>query len=374
MSDSMFHPDQPGVGRLIVVVGGQFGSEGKGHLCAQLGARLAPDSLVIRTGGPNAGHTVWQGDTEHKLRMLPTPVAVRDDIHIALAPKAVVDPNVLRNEMHQFPYQVAIVDSRATILTEDHIAEEGESAKMAGIGSTRKGIGAARAARVRRQAQTAEELWGVDGSEVDARIITADVQSLAYNTLARGADVLVEAAQGYGLGLHTRFYPYTTSGDCTALDALADCMISPWILGIQPQVWVAVRPYPIRVAGTSGPLADETSWAELGLPEERTTVTNNVRRVGHWDPRLVREAVAMNGGGRGPFGRVKLGMMMADQVIPELRDVAEIGTVTKMLADSDSSLSHLVAEVAEDAEAGIGALGTGPRTMVFAEDAGMSAL
>lgn len=374
MSNPMFHPDQPNIGRLIVVVGGQFGSEGKGHLTAQLSARMAPDSLVIRTGGPNAGHTVWQGETEHKLRMLPTPVAVRDDIYVALAPKSVVDPEILRVEIARFPNRTALVDFRATILQNIHKEKEEIDEVMHEIGSTRKGIGQARMSRIARTAQTAGDLWGADQMSADPGIMTTDVQNLAYATLAGGRDVLIEAAQGYGLGLHTPYYPYTTSADCTALDALADCMIAPWAFGIAPQIWVAIRPYPIRVAGTSGPLFEETSWAELDLPEERTTVTNKVRRVGHWDPDLVRAAVFANGGGKPPHGRVKIGLMMADQVVPELSGVTDIAMVTKLINSQQSQLATLIDEVVEDSGAGIGALGTGPRTMVFAEDAGVSRL
>jgi adenylosuccinate synthase len=357
-------------GRLIVVVGGQFGSEGKGHLTAQLAARSAPRSLVVRVGGPNAGHTVWQGETEYKLRTLPTPVAVRDDINIALGAKSVVNPMVLRDELALFPNRTVFVDPMATILEPDHIQHEVDANLTARLGSTAKGIGAARADRIERVARTARDLWADQGTELDTQIITANIRDLAYATLMSGSDVIVEAAQGYGLGLHTDFYPFCTSADCTALDALAEAQISPWAVGVTPQVWMAVRPFPIRVAGNSGPLRDETSWDELGLAEERTTVTNKVRRVGLWDGALVRRAAIANGV---YGGTVRIGLMMADQVIPELVGVEDVKQFLKV-THVNPDLDRLVDRISNEVGAPIGAVGTGPRTMVFASDEGLVGL
>lgn len=366
-------------GRLIVVVGGQFGSEGKGHLCAQLSRQMVPESLVIRTGGPNAGHTVVAEGVEHKLRHLPTPIAMREDIGIALAAKSVVNPAVLRDEMKTFPDRDVFIDPAATILEPHHILHEGESSRMADIGSTRKGIGVARADRVERIARTARDLWGIDGTEIDHRIHLAAVGDLALNTLAMGRDVLIEAAQGYGLGLHTEYYPYCTSDDCTAIDALAAARISPWSLGIQPEVWMAIRPYPIRVAGTSGPLRGETTWQRLGLPEERTTVTNKVRRVGSWDTDLAQRAAWANGS---HGGAVRIGLMMADQVVPEIAGMTSAGELTNLMYDvanpnyayAGQKIGALLDRVTSDTGCPIGALGTGPDTMIFAAEAGMEGL
>lgn len=358
-------------GRLFVVVGGQFGSEGKGHLAAQLGARLAPNSLVIRTGGPNAGHTVIDptDGREHKLRHLPTPVAMRPDIRVAIAAKSVVNPDVLTEELGWFPGREVIVDPSATILEPYHIGIEDIDSQMNAIGSTRKGIGAARADRVRRQARTVRQWFreGLQTVAMDEQVNMTGVASLAAHTIELGGDVLVEAAQGYGLGLHTDYYPYTTSDDCTAIDALAAAQISPWALRVVPRVWMAVRPFPIRVAGTSGPLSGETSWFELGLPEERTTVTNKVRRVGRWDAHLARRAALANGVNS---GTLRLGLMMADQVAPEIGGVDDPAKMVDAL-QSGGPIGEWVERIATDTGAPVGAIGTGPATMTFAEDAGL---
>jgi adenylosuccinate synthase len=77
--------------------------------------------------------------------------------------------------------------------------------------------------------------------------------------------------------------------------------------------WVVCRVFPIRVAGNSGPMKNERTWEELGLPLERTTVTQKVRRVGDWDLDLVKRAVQANGG-----HQAKVVITMLDQIIPEL--------------------------------------------------------
>jgi adenylosuccinate synthase len=82
-------------------------------------------------------------------------------------------------------------------------------------------------------------------------------------------------------------------------------------------VWVVLRRFPIRVAGPSGELRGETSWEELGLPAEKTTVTKKVRRVGEWDPKLARDAVRANGGP----AIVRIAYTMVDQCRPEVANV-----------------------------------------------------
>jgi adenylosuccinate synthase len=350
-------------GRLHIVVGGQFGSEAKGHVAAQLGDRLAPGSLVVRTGGPNAGHTVIDElGVEWKLRHVPTPAARRDDLVYALAARSVVNADVLGSEMNDL-YAAGReftmwVDPAATMLTQDHIDEEEETGQMHAIGSTRKGIGAARKARISRVGPIAADT--LDPS------VLADVAGLMRETLLQGRDVLIEAAQGYGLGLHTPYYPYCTSADCTAIDALADCRFSPWQFGVRPEVWMVLRPYPIRVAGTSGPLAGETTWDDLGLPEEHTTVTKKVRRVGQWDPELAYEAAVANG------GDPNIALTMIDQVIPELAgqdSATEMETILRSDLEIARDLNALLAIVRNDTGGcSIQALGTGPATMVFAKD------
>lgn len=337
---------------LIVVVGGQFGSEGKGAVVGHLARRLEPTDINVRVAGPNAGHTVYgpKGD-QWKLRQIPAG-AVTSDCQLYIAPGSEVDPEVLYGEITAlgragYPIQGRLrVDPSATVIEDDHKrAEQGDRLDLVGtIGSTGKGIGAARADRALRIARTFRDL------EEDP---TAE-QVVARADLVNTRTVLIEGTQGYGLGVHTGFYPYTTSTDCRAVDFCAMAGVSPW-QAKNIEVWVVVRPYPIRVAGNSGPLHSETTWAELGLPEERTTVTDKIRRVGRWDPDLVADAVRANGGAP----TVRLALTMLDQVFPELAGVA-----TREQIWGHPTAMEFLSKIEAQTGAPVAAVGTSPTTLV----------
>lgn len=338
-------------GKIQIVVGGQFGSEGKGHAAAEL-ARREGEMLAIRTGGPNAGHTVWHDGNEYKLRTVPVAGVVNPLARVAVAPRSLIQLDLATQEVKETGCGALFVDPNATILEPAHIAiEEGDSALE--WGSTRKGIGAARMDRVHRTARIFR-----DTVQVIPELAEVNVTQMAREHLAEGLTVQIEAAQGYGLGLHTDFYPKTTSTDCRAIDALADVGLSPWEFPDSAlEIWVVVRPYPIRVAGDSGPLFAETSWENLGLPPERTTVTNKVRRVGQWDEHLVRDAVTANG-----TRDVKLWMNMADHVFPFL------GGRTQLKGIDRGPLAQVhawVERIEQETGAYVYALGTGPSTAIF---------
>jgi adenylosuccinate synthase len=123
-----------------------------------------------------------------------------------------------------------------------------------------------------------------------------DVSDALNRALDRGEDVIVEGTQGFGLSLHhSKSYPYVTSRDTTAAAFLSDAGLSPLLV---TDIIMVIRTYPIRVAGSSGPLSNEISWEEIGhraryagVPAEFTTVTGNLRRVSEFDWELVERAV-----------------------------------------------------------------------------------
>lgn len=349
--------------QLQIVVGGQYGSEGKGHVAGQLAARL-DSPLVIRTGGPNAGHTIVGPDGQvHKLRQLPTAAVSNPNAQLGISAGSLIDPAVLEQELielglDQTPERL-IIDPAATIIERAHKDAERADQSLANW-STQKGIGAARADRIWRQAQT---VGGYYRDHYEGWFLQTSVASVARGKLATGQSVLIEAAQGYGLGLHTSFYPKTTSADCTAIDALADVGLYPhWVLaGSELLIWVVVRPYPIRVAGDSGPLAGETTWGELGLEPERTTVTNKIRRVGRWDPSLVAGAIWANGG---PASNVVVALTMVDQVVPAVRGMTTVEDLSSLPENDHLLLSSWMHRL-EALGSRVQAIGTGPATMVF---------
>lgn len=334
---------------LIVVVGAQFGSEGKGAICGHLGKSMAQNDVAIRVAGPNAGHTVIDElGKAWKLRAVPVAaVTSRCQLHIAAGSE--VDLKVLMDEVdaldragHDVSQRLTVHPS-ATILTERHRSHEAARGLVARIGSTGKGIGAARSDRILRTAETFGELK-------DCPISMSEPGPFDLDDCG---DVIIEGTQGYGLGLHTQYYPQVTSSDCRAIDFLAMAGISPWVRPYDLEVILVARLYPIRVAGNSGPLKGETSWQELGLPEERTTVTNKVRRVGEWDYDLVAEAIKANGGGN-YTQRVSLALTMVDHKFPEVANKTEL---------TDQAYTW-VNQIGDALETQVSLVGTGPDTVV----------
>ena len=309
---------------LQVVVGGQYGSEAKGHVTHRLVKRAHEygngNVINTRVAGPNAGHTVYdKSGNKFALRQVPVG-AVEPDTMLVISPGSEVDLTVLEHEidlLESYGHKVAnrlYVDQNATLLTSAHQATEQEAGLTARLGSTSKGIGAARMDRLNRSAQTIGQILGT--GMVGGGITVLDTTQI-YRTLSENDTIVIEGTQGYGLGLHTNNYPYVTSSDCRAIDFLAMAGISPWALSPgEFRVWVVARAFPIRVAGNSGPMLDETSWEALGLPKEYTTVTHKERRVGMWDTDLVRAACVANGshGWLSYHNPVRLALTMLDQI------------------------------------------------------------
>lgn len=315
------------MGKIRVVVGGQYGSESKGRTAGYLlRSDVSPaPQLAVRIGGPQAGHIVVgrdpnapssvMPDRHHwKLRAVPVGAVCREDARLAIGSGSEVDPERLFLELADLDragYAASdriVLDPMATVMEPEHRDREVNSDLTARQGSTSTGVGEARCDRVMRRATTVG-----DHDELPTVLPVHPVRDLAGEHLYAGGDVLIEAAQGCHLDLYRGQYPYTTSGRTTAIDALAAAEIVPWAHPMHElQVWLAVRVNPIRVGGNSGPLKDETTWEELGVRPEITTVTKRIRRVGKWDPELVRQSVEWCGA---PLVRISLSHL--DYLFPE---------------------------------------------------------
>lgn len=344
----------------VVIVGGQFGSESKGRVAADL-HRARHISAGVRVGGPNAGHTVVGKDgTAYALRQLPVAAVADKDALLVIAAGSEIELAVLGEEIRLLEndgYSVTdrlIIDPQATILDGSHKLREADLT----FGTTGKGIGAARSDRLLRKAALAEDFPVYrlpDGNNVGE--LLCDTAPLLNVLVSSGYDVLIEGTQGYGLGLHAGYYPHCTSGDCRAIDFLAQVGATPKQAG-EAEVWVVVRTHPIRIAGNSGPLVDETTWETVGVPPEFTTVTKKMRRVGEWDAGLVAKAVRANGG-----LDAKVALAFADYWWPELKGVGGEG-----LRAHESVVLGVAAKLLK-LETEIGApirqLGTGPDSCIW---------
>jgi adenylosuccinate synthase len=287
--------------------------------------------------------------TEWKLRHVPVGF-INPRAKLALAAGSEVNAEVLFKEISELEgagYDITSrlhVDPQATLLDDDHIAMEGASTLNARLGSTAKGVGAARSDRIWRTANLAGSIMN-----------PVPVAELIEDYYTTDHDIIVEGTQGWGLGLHAGQYPYCTSGDARAIDMMAQAGAVPWRWSPDRlEVWVVFRTRPIRVAVNSGPLYGETTWQELGLPEEFTTVTKRVRRVGEWDPELAMEALAANGS---PSKAMRVAITMLDHLFPSVAGATQL-----------SQLDHAARVWLETREKEMGLpvdmVGTGPYTQV----------
>lgn len=283
-----------------VVVGAQFGSEGKGQICAH----LAPEyDALVRVGGSNAGHSVYAEPEKHKFRLLPSGSVRAPNAKLIIGPGAIVDVDVLLAEIRKYNIGTnrLTIDGNATIVTAADKLEEKKLKKS--IGSTGQGVGAATANNItnrnrgnKNKVRFAKILKGYIGSAHE------ELESLFRSS----GKILLEGTQGTGLSLYHGFYPFVTSRDTTVAGCLAEAGIAPNRLR---RVVLVARTYPIRVEsprdGTSGPFeSSELSWAEVsrrsGISEgelercERTTTTDRRRRVAEFNWSLFRRACELN--------------------------------------------------------------------------------
>jgi len=344
---------------LQVVVGAQFGSEAKGHVVQRLAERallLGGGVQVIRVAGPNAGHTGYDAHgNPWALRQVPVAAVVDGPITLGIAAGSEIDPPVLIDELDRLQKagllenKVVWIHEEATIIEPQHAEEESAGSMSKKIGSTGKGIGAARAHRIWRNAMRLKDNTDlIDELATKYNVIIGKVISPRFMAV----HTIIEGTQGYGLGLHAGFYPQCTSSDCRAVDFMAMAGVHAWEFETV-EVWAVARIFPIRVAGNSGPLKDETTWQELGLPEERTTVTKKVRRVGGEDWDLVRDAVIANGGSP----TVRLAVTMLDQIMPSMRD--------RLVAADDQEVMDYISLIEAKTDAKVSLVTTGPNTATF---------
>lgn len=283
-----------------VVVGGQFGSEGKGKVSAIITLQEEID-LCIRCGGPNSGHS-FQNETGELVlvRQLPTGF-VRPQTRLLIPAGGLVDLDVLRAEIDSLclgPDRVG-VDRNAMIITASDRAHEQQLGLGARLSSTLCGVGSAVARRALR-ASDVQLATSVATTYDWLRPFITDVSGETNLAVDRGKKVLIEGTQGSGLSLyHSPHYPKTTSRETNAAGFVSEVGLSPRLIS---EIVLVFRTFPIRVSGIqAGPLSDELRWEQLqtesGSPvplHEYTSVTHKLRRIGRFDWEAARRAVMLN--------------------------------------------------------------------------------
>ncbi|HEY44699.1 MAG TPA: adenylosuccinate synthase [Anaerolineae bacterium] len=326
---------------LDVIIGAQWGDEGKGRITDLLAAEA--DIVARYSGGDNAGHTVTVGEQIFKLHLIPSGI-VHPHTTCLLGSGMVVNPAILLGEIDDLASMGVNVSpnrlklsSAAHVLTPAHIALDGaEETRRKGemLGTTRRGIGPAykdKAARsglrlgamrepeefaiqmeehIRAVGEVLERIYNLespDPVEVAGtyceyakrlRPYLTDVGGFVDQALREGKTVLAEGAQGTLLDLDHGTYPFVTSSYPTTPGALIGLGVGPKhlrrIIGVTKafQTRVGSGPFPTEVfEETADKLrgTGENPWDEYG------TTTGRPRRVGWLDGILLRYAVRVNG-------------------------------------------------------------------------------
>ena len=278
-----------------VVVGGQYGSEGKGKVAHWL-AREQRARYAVRVGGPNSGHTVVEKGRRIVLRHLPTPVLLDDVVGVVPA-GAYLDADLLLREAEErrLTKDRLLIHPSAVVIDDSMRADERQAGLLAEIASTGQGVGGAVAQRAMRR----PTVTFASNTPLLRAFVHPDLDRILDDALGRGERIIVEGTQGFGLSiLHGGHYPYATSRDTTAAGALSEAGLSPREVDC---VALTLRAFPIRVGGNSGPLPLETTWDAITRDcragadlIEFTTATGRRRRVAQFHAEIVLRAIRAN--------------------------------------------------------------------------------
>ncbi len=320
----------------VVVVGSQWGDEGKGKIVDWLSSEA--DVVVRFQGGHNAGHTLVIDGVTYKLRLLPSGIVRKNKISV-IGNGVVVDPWALLDEIKEIKLKGVKVDENNLILSEsanlilpfhkemDEIRED--AAGNAKIGTTRRGIGPAYEDKIGRRSIRVMDL--VSESNLDHRLETVlthhnairkglgkqifkkdklkkDLLKIAPEILkfskpvwkkideykSKGKKILFEGAQGILLDVDHGTYPFVTSSNTVAATAATGSGCGPntinYVLGITKAYTTRVGegPFPTELKDKTGELLG-TRGKEFG------TVTSRKRRCGWFDGVLVRQTIKISG-------------------------------------------------------------------------------
>ncbi|HLY20354.1 MAG TPA: adenylosuccinate synthase [Bryobacteraceae bacterium] len=320
----------------IIILGAQWGDEGKGKMVDLLSERF--DLVARYQGGHNAGHTVRIGDRKFVLKLIPSGI-LRPGTKSVIGNGLVVDPAALLEEIEMLEAAGLTVDgnlfisNRAQVLLPTHRLMEklGEARPgRVSIGTTSRGIGPCYEDKIARRGiriadlldrevfeplfdtlvaehQAAARALGVDdGLDVKAvraqyeklaeriRPMVCDTAALLHDAIAAGQSVMFEGAQGTMLDIDHGTYPFVTSSNASAGGACTGTGVPPTrihgVIGVS-------KAYITRVGGGPFPTEALDSWGDQirNRGNEFGSVTGRPRRCGWFDVPLLRYAAMING-------------------------------------------------------------------------------
>lgn len=317
-----------------MVIGAQWGDEGKGKIVDYLAAKA--DVVVRSQGGNNAGHTVVTGGKAYPLRLMPSGIMYPGTICV-VGTGVVIDPKSFLEEMEKLEAQGINakhlqISTRAQVVFPYHIRlDEAEEMRKGSrkLGTTKNGIGPCYADKINRigirmcdlmdkevfaeklkynveqKNMLLEKLYDMEGFDYEQMLIdylgyaerlrpyVKDTNYTVQTLVREGKNVLFEGAQASMLDCDNGTYPFVTSSHPTAGGACIGAGIGPHMM---QNIFGVVKAYSTRVG--EGPFPTE-QMNEIGdrirdIAHEFGTVTGRPRRVGWLDARAVRYAAALN--------------------------------------------------------------------------------
>lgn len=323
------------MGKCIVIIGAQWGDEGKGKIVDILTPHVT--GVVRFQGGHNAGHTLVIEGQKTVLRLLPSGI-LRENVHCFIGGGVVVSPTALVQEIRELEAKNIVLEGRlhlsraCSLLLPYHVAldqaREHRRGKTA-IGTTGRGIGPAYEDKIARRGLrlvdllnptlfaeklreiadyhnfTLTQYYGVSAISPDlvleeilllSKTITpllADVSAMLGDLHAQGANLLFEGAQGTWLDIDQGTYPYVTSSNTTAGAASTGSGLGPLYLN---EVLGLVKAYTTRVGAGPFPteLKDQNGHCLAERGNEFGSVTGRPRRCGWFDIVAMRRSAQAN--------------------------------------------------------------------------------
>jgi adenylosuccinate synthase len=318
----------------IIVIGTQWGDEGKGKATDQLGDRV--DYVVRYSGGNNAGHTVVVGGEKYALHLLPSGI-LNPACTPVIGNGVVVDLDVMFSEIDALTARGVdagrvLISANAHIITAYHQVIDKVTERFLGnrkIGTTGRGVGPAYADKVNRIGLRIQDLFDpkilaqkveasleqknqllvkiynrptIDATEITERLLAhaerlrpmvTDVSLLLNRALDAGKVVLLEGAQAHHLDVDFGTYPYVTSSNPIAAGACTGSGIGPTridrVIGIAKAYTTRVGEGPFP-----GELLDDVGEQLRQAGAEFGTTTGRPRRCGWFDALVVEQAVRVN--------------------------------------------------------------------------------
>lgn len=244
---------------IVIIQGANWGSESKGAAAHALCLR-ENIHWAVRTGSINAGHTIIADDGQKRVfQQLPTGAFI-DGMNVVIGPGAYIHlPTLLAEvEMSKCTHRL-FLDHNCGVHLDDYTHEAKEAGRNLKIGATGKGCAEAIVHKIQDRGNGKTDLLFREfHKDYSFRYIdVADELTRAYD---RGERILIEGTQGTLLDFHCGPYPYVTSRQTISAAWVAEAGLSP---ALDYEVVLVARTYPIRVAGNSGPMKNETSWPAL---------------------------------------------------------------------------------------------------------------